>query len=360
MSPSQLLAFQKQLLQWFSEYQRPLPWRETYLPYPVWVSEIMLQQTQVSTALPYFKRWMNTLPDIKAVAEASEETILKLWEGLGYYSRARNIQKTATLICEEHGGKFPSDFEKVLALPGIGRYTAGAITSIAFNQNKPIVDGNVVRVVCRLMDFRDNPKSTIMVQTLWRLAEDWIPKGKARFFNQALMELGALICLPQQPTCLFCPVQTYCQALEAGSVDQIPLKVKRHPLKAITTVLAVIQDEKRFLIRKRPSEGLMGGLWEFPNINLKKNEVMEKALLVGIKQQHNLQITIDQTLPMIKHGYTSFKVQLHCFLCLAEKGISQTEGSSTKWVTLEQLQQFSFPAAHTKLIQVLQKKIGDS
>jgi len=336
MSPSQLLAFQKQLLQWFSEYQRPLPWRETYLPYPVWVSEIMLQQTQVITVLPYFKRWMNALPDIKAVAEASEETILKLWEGLGYYSRARNIQKTATLVCEKHEGKFPSDFEKILALPGIGRYTAGAITRIAFNQNKPIVDGNVVRVICRLMGFRENPKSTIMVQTLWRLAEEWIPKGKARFFNQAL------------------------QALEAGVVEQIPMKVKRHPLKSITTVLAVIQHEKRFLIRKRPAEGLMGGLWEFPNIHLKKNEVMEKALVGGIKQQHNLAITIDQTLPMIKHGYTSFKVQLHCFLCLSEKGIAQTEDSSTKWVTLEQLQQFSFPAAHKKLIQVLQKKIGGS
>ncbi|MBF0279258.1 MAG: A/G-specific adenine glycosylase [SAR324 cluster bacterium] len=357
MARFQLDVFQTRLLDWFREFQRPLPWRKDYLPYQVWVSEIMLQQTQVTTVLPYYERWMRTLPDIKSLAQASEDTVLKQWEGLGYYSRASNLQKAAKIIGEQHENEFPSEFEIIRTLPGIGRYTAGAIASIVFNQNKPAVDGNVVRVICRLMDFRDNPKSRERVKTLWRLAEDWIPQGKARFFNQALMELGAMICSPKQPTCLLCPVQSCCQGFAAGSIEQIPAKSKRTPLKSIETMLAVIQDQKKFLIQKRPLEGLMGGLWEFPNVQRKKKEKKEKALVEEIRRQHGFNITVEQLLITIKHGYTSYKVQLHCFLCVPEEEIAHSDKRTVKWVTLNELRQFSFPAAHVKLIQILHDKM---
>ena len=202
MRPADLSEFQNKLLQWFARQQRDLPWRQTYDPYAVWISEIMLQQTQVTTVLPYFSRWMAMLPTVKTVAEASEESILKLWEGLGYYSRARNIQKGAQLICKNHQCEFPTEFEKILALPGVGRYTAGAIASVAFNQDKPIVDGNVERVICRLMDFRDNAKSTAMRNTLWYLAESWIPQGTGTLFQPSVDGVGRLdlpFPIPQLP-----------------------------------------------------------------------------------------------------------------------------------------------------------------
>ena len=360
MLPSDLPAFQNELLHWFARHQRDLPWRRSYDPYAVWISEIMLQQTQVTTVLPYFSRWMTTLPTIESVAEASEETILKLWEGLGYYSRAQNIRKAAQRILEEHQGEFPGDFEKILALPGIGRYTAGAIASVAFNQDKPVVDGNVERVICRLMNFRENPKSAAMRKTLWHLAESWIPRGQARFFNQALMELGALICLPQSPACLVCPAQAFCHALQAGSPEQVPAKAQRRPLQSITTVLAVIQKEERFLIRKRPAEGLMAGLWEFPNIPLNGKRDMQQTLIDGMREQHQVGISIERRLSTIKHGYTSFKVTLHCFLCACEDNKPPGESASVKWVALNQLGRFSFPSAHVRLIRLLQDHARDA
>ena len=353
MAPSELLMLQTQLLAWFAEHQRPLPWRKTYDPYAVWVSEIMLQQTQVATVLPYFQRWMHTLPTLQAVADAPEELILKLWEGLGYYSRVRNLQKAAQQIVEQHQGEFPAKFETLLSLPGVGRYTAGAIASIAFNQNTPIVDGNVTRVVCRLMDLRDDPKSPPMVKALWHYAEAWIPAGKARFFNQGLMELGATLCLPQKPSCLLCPVQNVCKSFQAGSVAWVPAKTPRRALTPITTALAVIEAGNKFLIQKRPANGLMGGLWEFPNINLKENQSMKATLVEAMQKQHRLEIAIEETLPPIKHGYTSFKVTLHCFLCrFVGKSLPRPKPAA-RWVVWEELEQFTFPAAHKKLIQTL-------
>lgn len=356
MSPRELLAFQKNLLEWFAEHQRPLPWRKNYDPYSVWVSEMMLQQTQVATVLPYFKRWMETLPTLQAVANAPEEQVLKLWEGLGYYSRARNLQKAAKHIVEDHQGVFPSKFETILSLPGVGRYTAGAIGSIAFNQNTPIVDGNVTRVLCRLMDLRGEPKSASMVKTLWHYAEAWIPQGQARFFNQGLMELGATLCLPQKPGCLLCPVQNFCQSFQAGSVARVPAKTVRRPRTPITTALAVIENDHQFLIQKRPVGGLMGGLWEFPNVNLEEGQAMKETLRQEIEKQYHLEISIEAAITTIGHGYTSFKVTLHCFLCRCVEGSRKKLRPSARWVSLEELEQFSFPAAHKKLIRILQNQ----
>ncbi len=356
MSPQETSDFQTRLVEWFHQHQRPLPWRIHYDPYEVWVSEIMLQQTQVTTVLPYYQRWMEALPTIHSVAQADEDTVVKLWEGLGYYSRVRNLQKAARVICDDHGSVFPQDFETILALPGIGRYTAGAVASIAFNQDRPVVDGNVIRVVCRLEDLRDDPKSAAMTKRLWELAADWIPSGEARYFNQGMMELGATVCHVQQPSCLLCPVQSFCKSYHAGSVDQVPAKVKRVKSKLRTTLMALIHKDGSFLIQKRPVGQLMGGLWEFPNLHVTSEQKLEKSLQSEVLKQWGIQVEVKERIATIKHGYTSYKVTLHGYYCVFQSGnLKLSQDIPREWVPLKDLGQYSFPAAQVKLIQKLQK-----
>ena len=221
------MALQKKLLQWFHENARPLPWRRRYRPYEVWVSEIMLQQTQVETALPYFKRWMKVFPTIRSLAESDEKKVLKLWEGLGYYSRARNIHESAKLIMKKYNGIFPKNYEAILSLKGIGRYSAGAISSIAFNQEKPIVDGNILRVLSRLYAIEKPIDVEKNKALFWELEESLIPKGEARYFNQALMELGALVCSTKNPSCAVCPIRKFCAACKNDSAENYPVRKKR-------------------------------------------------------------------------------------------------------------------------------------
>ena len=224
------------LLKWFAENARDLPWRRTRDPYAIWVSEIMLQQTQVKTVIPYWERWMNRLPDVAALANAREDTVIKLWEGLGYYSRARNMQKAARLIRDEHGGRFPRDLAGVLALPGVGRYTGGAICSIAYNQPEPIVDGNVIRVLTRVAGIEESPKAKPVLEQIWAIADDLVKQTVARqqscqrnasAFNQAMMELGALVCTPRNPRCDVCPLKGRCVARKENKTDRIPALAKR-------------------------------------------------------------------------------------------------------------------------------------
>ena len=238
-----LPILQTQLLDWFKRHQRDLPWRRTYDPYEVWISEIMLQQTQVKTMLPYFERWIQALPTIQSVAEAEEDTILKLWEGLGYYSRARHLQKAARMIMEKHDGRFPSDYNDLRALPGIGPYTAGAILSIAFNQDYPIVDGNIIRFIARLLDYRENTRTSM--KPFWGWAKQMIPMGEARNFNQAMMEFGALVCTPKNPKCGECPVQSVCRAYTVGTVEQIPDRGPKQEKVSIQVAIAIITDPKK-------------------------------------------------------------------------------------------------------------------
>ena len=346
---------QDQLLSWFSEHQRDLPWRQTYDPYQVWISEIMLQQTQVKTALPYFDRWMKTLPTIQNVAAAEEDTILKLWEGLGYYSRARNIHKAAHMIMKEHGGIFPNEYEKIRALPGIGPYTAGAISSIAFNQDRPIVDGNIIRLIARLLDYRENTRTN--VKPFWEWAEKLISKGEARNFNQAMMEFGALACTPQSPSCATCPLQLECKAYKAGTVSDIPNRGSKQEKVPIQVAIAVITDPQnanKFFIQKRQHGGLMGGLWEFPGGKCKEGETPKKALKREIHEELGISLKNIKPMKRIKHAYTKFVVDLHCFKAEVNEGIINPKVAiDHQWVALDELANFPFPAANVKLIEHL-------
>jgi A/G-specific adenine glycosylase len=289
------------LLGWFAQNARDLPWRRTRDPYAIWVSEIMLQQTQVKTVIPYWKRWMRELPNIRAVAKARSEKIHKLWEGLGYYTRARNLQKAAKQIMEKHDGRFPDHFADVLALPGIGRYTAGAICSIAFNQPVPILDGNVIRVLTRVFGIAKNPKMKEANGRLWDLAELLVasaakyraPRNSRRkeahskitnsqslltsaatiaencsSLNQSLMELGALVCTPRNPRCEICPVKNLCVAFREGRIGELPNLGKREAATARRFVGFVIERNGRFLVRQRPAGAVNAHLWEFPNVEI--------------------------------------------------------------------------------------------
>lgn len=357
MSPTKDARIQEKLIRWFESEKRNLPWREHYDPYAVWISEIMLQQTQVKTVLPYFDRWMRRFPDVRAVAEAPEEAILKAWEGLGYYSRARNIQKTARLLLREHGGELPRDHRALLALPGIGRYTAGAIMSVAFNEDFPLVDGNVERVLARLFDLDAPLGEQATKQALWKLAERLIPPGRARQFNQGMMELGALVCLPQNPLCAECATRNECASLKAGTVDQRPVTVKRRPPSPIEVAVGIlVRKDGRILIQKRPPNGLMAHLWEFPGGKVQDGEPPDAALIREFLEELELKVHRLDRFVTLRHSYTSFRVTLHAFFCeLAGKRQKPVPHAAVdvRWVAVEELGQYAFPAANKKLIRML-------
>jgi len=331
------------LLNWFSENARDLPWRRTSDSYAVWVSEIMLQQTQVKTVVPYWERWMRTLPNVESLARAKPEKVLKLWEGLGYYTRARNLQRAAQLIVERQGRKFPRDFDDILALPGIGRYTAGAISSIAFNEPKPILDGNVIRVLCRIFGIETNPREKETNNALWQLAEDLVMSaaGHASFLNQSLMELGALVCSPRQPKCGICPVRKHCAAFCDGRTEQLPNFGKRTAATSRRFVAFVISRRGKFLVRQRPAGVVNANLWEFPNV-----EAVETELSKAARELLEVNLTALQPLCSIKHSITRYRISLDVF----RAELPGKSSSSGRWCSLKELERLSFPSAHRKIL----------
>ncbi|MGA8944039.1 MAG: A/G-specific adenine glycosylase [Thermoactinomyces sp.] len=259
---------QSELLAWYSKNKRDLPWRQSKDPYKIWVSEIMLQQTRVDSVIPYFQRFISLFPSIEDLASAPEEQVIKAWEGLGYYSRAKNLHAAAKEIVFHGDGKIPSDRNSILKLKGIGSYTAGAILSIAFDQKVPAVDGNVMRVLSRLFALTDDISAVSTRKKMESLAEQLIPEENPGDFNQALMELGALVCSPTSPTCLFCPVRLMCDAYEQGIEEKLPRKKKAKPPVPHDMVVALFRYGKRFIGEKRPDQGLLAGLWGFPTLEL--------------------------------------------------------------------------------------------
>ena len=340
---------QKNLISWFKKEQRALPWRETYDPYQVWISEIMLQQTQVATVLPYFERFMKALPTLSALAEADENTLLKLWEGLGYYSRAHNLQKAARIVLNEHGGVFPDSYEAILTLPGIGPYTAGAICSIAYNQDRPIVDGNIVRVISRLDDFREEVKGNMPY--FWKRAEELLPKGDARLFNQGLMELGALVCTPKSPRCSVCPLNEFCKARAIGSAEDLPNKGPSRSKIKVRVAIAILEKDGKIFVQKRRDSGLMAGLWEFPGGKVEKKESFEAALHREVLEETGFQIQNPRFFMNLQHAYTRYVVDLHCYTAEVSDGmLALTAATEARWVKPEELKAMPFPAANVKII----------
>jgi len=325
----------RRLLNWYHKHGRTLPWRDHPDPYAVWVSEIMLQQTRVDTVIPYFEKWMNLFPDVCALANASEQEVLNAWEGLGYYSRARNLHKAAQIVAEKFNGELPRDLTDLRSLPGIGRYTVGAIASMAFGMDEPTLDGNLRRVFARLFDVSESADAPAGEKILWELAAQNLPKGEAGDYNQALMDLGATICLPKNPRCLLCPLIEICEARKNGTQDIRPvLKLKKSVPHYIHTAAVIIQ-RGRVLLRQRPTDGLLGGMWEFPNGRV--NADPAKELTKVLNAAYRLKVRKKEALGIVQHAYTHFKVTVHAFLC---EPVSIPKKENLKWVKVIDLDDY--------------------
>lgn len=314
----QLLTFS--LLNWYAHHARILPWRVKASdgapdPYRVWVSEIMLQQTRVETVIPYFERWMRQFPTLNALAATSQQEVLSAWEGLGYYSRARSLHRAAQIVVAEYDGQIPSDPARLRRLPGVGRYTVGAIASIAFGLDQPALDGNIRRVLARLFNVTEEHRSPAGEHRLWELAAQHLPPGRAGEYNQALMDLGALICTPRLPDCPHCPVTEVCQAHELGLQEERPVKKPRPAIPHYTVAAAIIQREGLYLITQRPTDGLLGGLWEFPGGKVQAGEDLPACLRREIREELGAEITVGEPQGIFRHAFTHFRITLHAFHC---------------------------------------------
>lgn len=359
-SPETFAAFGAALLDWFAAARRPLPWREHYAPYGVWVSEIMLQQTQMERGVEYYLRWMKMFPDVAHVAAAPEEELLKAWEGLGYYRRVRNLQAAARVIMQEHGGVFPSDFDAIRKLPGIGDYTAGAIASIAFNQDVPAVDANVERVFSRLFDIDTPVRERATALRLKGLVERAIPSGRARDFNQALMELGALVCR-KTPDCGCCPVTDSCESLHLGIPGERPVPVPKKAVVPLEVATGVLVHDGRIYVQKRPEEGVWAGFWELPGGRIEAGESPEQAVVREFMEETGFAVRCADKLAVIRHGYTTYRVTLHCHLLHFDAGSNSTPADSPgltaasafRWVRFDELDALTLPAGHRKLVDKL-------
>jgi A/G-specific adenine glycosylase len=328
----------KLLLTWYAQNGRDLPWRSHPDPYSVWISEIMLQQTRVETVIPYFKRWMERFPNIKELAVVSEQEVLSLWEGLGYYGRARNLLKTAKIIVECHGGGMPRDLTQLRKLPGIGRYTVGAIASIAFGLDVATMDANNRRVLARVFDVAEPADAVAGEKILWALAEKNLPKGAAGDYNQALMDVGATICLPQHPLCMLCPLTKICKARLGGFQEQRPVLKPRARIPHHTVTAAVLQREGKILLAKRPSKGLLGGMWEFPGGKVEIGETLEACLVREIQEELGVEVRVGKAFGVYKHAYTHFRITLHAFLCdLTDGEPKPLEAAGLVWVLPEEM-----------------------
>ena len=358
MNSEERARFSSALIQWYQAHERPFPWRQEVTPYRVWISEIMLQQTQADRVVPYFHHWIRVFPDIRSVAEAEEDDLLKAWEGLGYYSRARRLQAAARTILAEHGGSLPRDLGELLKLPGIGPYTGAAIMSLAFNQPCAVVDGNVERVFARVLNIETPVKNRAGQELVRNAAQAMIPQGQARIFNQALMELGATVCLPRRPSCGKCPVSRDCRSLAEGVELERPVPGKQPRIQAIQVAAGVLTDGGRIFIQKRPPHGLMASLWEFPGGKLNHAESPDQALIREFREELDLDIAVGDKITVIRHGYTTFRVTLHVFWCRLRQGSGSQQpvlraATDSAWVEPRELNRFAFPAADKKLVAIL-------
>lgn len=355
-----LPSFRSQLLNWFAETKRQLPWRNSNDPYAIWVSEVMLQQTQTRKVLEYYQRFLKKFPSIRALARAELDEVLKAWEGLGYYARARNLHKAAKEIVATFGGKIPSDYETLRQVKGIGPYTAAAVASIAFAQPKAVVDGNVIRVISRLFLIRKNPKEKLVKASISDYAQHLLDRDCPGDFNEAMMELGATLCTPRRPSCMFCPISEFCTAYQKLD-DPARLPVKASPKEAphYNIAAGLIWDEGYIFIDRRQENGLLGGMWEFPGGKIKDGETPQEAIKREIRKEIDLEVEVGDFFMEVKQAYTHFKITLQVYHCLYKKGEPKlTAATDWRWVKPEELRYYAFAAANKKIIQKLEAEIA--
>ncbi|MBP7693364.1 MAG: A/G-specific adenine glycosylase [Anaerolineales bacterium] len=344
------------LLAWYAAHGRTLPWRGARDPYRVWIAEIMLQQTQVETVKPYYARWLKRFPTVHALAAAPQQEVLALWEGLGYYSRARNLHRAAQTVAAEHAGRLPRTVAELLALPGIGRYTAAAIASIAFGVDAAVLDGNVKRVLARVFDYAEDVKSPRGERDLQALAERLLPAGRAGDYNQALMDLGATVCTPRAPACERCPVLELCQARARGRELQRPVVKPRAPTPHHTLAVAVIHKLGRVLLVQRPAAELLGGLWAFPTARVEAGSLaVPQALGQTVRADYALEIAVQAPFTQVRHAYTHFRVTAQAFNCLwaAGRPVPARAGVQVKWVRVAALAEYPMGKVDRRIAQAL-------
>lgn len=348
-------TFAEKLLQWFYKSKRALPFRETKEPYNIWISEIMAQQTQIDTLIPYYHRFIAAFPDVKSLAAAPEESVLKLWEGLGYYSRAKNLHKAAKVICSEYAGIFPKHYEELIKLPGIGPYTGGAIASIAFKEKVPAIDGNVLRVISRFNNYNGDIANTKVKKAI----TDWVSKAipdAPGDFNEGLMELGALICTPTTPKCMICPERDLCEALKAGTTDELPLKSKKQRQKKLQMEVGIIDMNGSLYLVKRPEKGLLSGLWSFPIIEEEKDHPGQAIQQILKPVFPNLPMS--KVLGKSKHVFSHviWNMTVYYFEIdpvIAADASEKYGDEKAAFKNREQLNAVALPTAFSKLLELL-------
>jgi len=347
------------LLSWYHKNKREMPWRNTSDPYLIWISEIMLQQTRVDTVIPYYRRFIDTFPTVHELAGAPQQQVLKLWEGLGYYSRARNMHAAAKTVAGELDGQFPATYDELLKLKGIGPYTAAAISSIAYRQKKAVVDGNVLRVLSRFYGITDDIRRGAVKNEIQKLADAAIPGDQPGDFNQSVMELGATLCTPKNPACGRCPLSTECYAFNSVQTATIPYKSSSKKIPHHQIGVGIIANrEGKLLIALRPDNVMLGGLWEFPGGKQKADESIDETVARELKEELGVIVAVKEKFMELKHAYSHFKITLHAFWCTIERGDPKPHSSNAiKWVTLSEIQQYPFPKANKMLIEKLQKTV---
>ncbi len=343
------------LINWFAQHKADLPWRQSQDPYAIWLSEIMLQQTQVTTVIPYYERFLARFPTVEALAAAPLDDLLKLWEGLGYYSRARNLHRAAQIVAGQFGGQFPTSVDELRRLPGIGDYTAGAVASLAFGINTPVLDGNVMRIFTRLFDIEEDITLTATKNALWQLAESLVPVGRAGPWNEGLMELGRRICTPKSPDCAHCPIAHHCAARALGVQLERPVKTPKPKTPHFDVTAAVTRREDgRILIAQRPVDGMLGGLWEFPGGKREPGESLPECLRREILEELGVEIEVGAQIGTVRHAYTHLRITLYAFECRWISGEPQAiQCANWAWVTLADLDHYAFPVTDQKIIAML-------
>lgn len=357
LSKGTVTRLRRNLLQWYDLNRRDLPWRRTTDPYRIWVSEVMLQQTQVDTVIPYYDRFLKLFPDLKTLADADLNDVLKAWEGLGYYARARNLKQAAAVVLTEHQGCVPQNEDDFRALPGVGDYIGAAVLSIAFQKPFAVVDGNVKRVLARLL-LIDEPVNNAKGHKPFSAAADCLlARREPHLFNQAMMELGALVCRPKNPTCGPCPLQRFCRAYGEKQIDSFPRRIQNAKIPLYPIAAGVVCKKNRFLITRRKPKGLLGGLWEFPGGKILKGETSEAACLREIREEVNLDVEVTEHLTTVKHAYTHFKIIMDVFVCRYVKGRIRLNGPDDfRWISIGQTDAYPFPKATLKVLPHLSKK----